>query len=61
MGTNQTIAAITALAAAIADGRSADEIAWIGVVMTQLADTLATIAAQKSRCESPAERKSSEA
>ena len=57
VNTNQTIAAITALAAAIAEGRRADEIALIGVAFTQLGDTLATIAAQKAFCESAESRK----
>lgn len=49
---NELIAAITALAAIIADGRSDDEIALIGTIFSQLGDTLATIAAQKAFCES---------
>ena len=57
MDTNQTIAAICALAAAIAEGRSSDEISWIGICVTQLGDTLATIAAQKALCEPEPEKK----
>jgi hypothetical protein len=57
VNTNQTIAAITALAAAIAEGRRADEISLIGVAFTQLGDTLATIAAQKAFYESAESRK----
>lgn len=45
------IAGITAIAAAIAEGRDSEEIALIGTALTQLGDTLATIAAQKSFCE----------
>ena len=48
---NQLIAAITAAAAALAEGRSADEITILGTIFTQLGDTLATIAAQKSLCD----------
>jgi hypothetical protein len=49
---NSLIATITALAAAIAEGRDADEISVIAASLTQLGDTLATIAAQKAFCES---------
>lgn len=44
-------AAITAAAAAMAEGRSGDEISLLAAVFTQLGDTLATIALQKSICE----------
>ena len=44
-------AAITALANAIACGKTADEITMIGVILTQLADTLLTIGTHKSICE----------
>lgn len=44
-------AAITALANGIACELSADELNLLGVVLTQLGDTLATIAAQRSFCE----------
>lgn len=47
---NSLIATITALAAAIADGRNPDEIAIIGAMFTQLGDTLATISIQKNLC-----------
>lgn len=47
---NALITAITAAAAAIAEGRDPDEIAAIGAVFTQLGDTLATIAVQKNLC-----------
>lgn len=43
-------ASITALANGIACGRSAEEIELLGVVFTQLGDTLLTIAAQKNIC-----------
>ena len=47
---NTLAAGITAIAAAIAEGRNADEIALIGAALTQLGDTLATIAVQKTFC-----------
>lgn len=43
-------ASVTALACCIAENRSAEEINLIGAVLTQLADTLATICAQKELC-----------
>lgn len=48
---NQLVAAITAAAAAMAQGRSADELSLLAAVLTQLGDTLATIAAQKALCQ----------
>ena len=45
---NTLAAGITAIAAAIAEGRN--EIALIGAALTQLGDTLATIAVQKNFC-----------
>ena len=39
-----------ALPISIAEGRNADEIALIGAALTQLGDTLATIAVQKNFC-----------
>lgn len=50
----ELIASITALAAVLAKGRTADEITQLAVVFTQLGDTLATIAFQKGLCASPA-------
>ena len=44
-------AAITALANSIACGRSTDEIELLGVILTQLGDTLITIGTQRSICE----------
>lgn len=44
-------ASITAVANALACKLTADEISLLGAVLTQLGDTLATIAAQKSLCE----------
>lgn len=43
--------AVTALANALACGKSADEINLLGVVFTQLGDTLLTIGTQKGICE----------
>ena len=50
----ELIASITALAAVLAKGRTADEITQLAVVFTQLGDTLATIAFQKGLCAGPA-------
>lgn len=44
-------AAITALANAVASGRTPEEISLIGALFVQLGDTLATIAAQKALCQ----------
>ena len=51
---NTLAAGITAIAAAIAEGRNADEIALIGAALTQLGDTLATIAVPTNFCGTPA-------
>ena len=51
---NTLAAGISAIAAAIAEGRNADEIALIGAALTQLGDTLATIAVQKNFCDKQA-------
>lgn len=48
---NQLTAAIAAAAVALGEGRSAGELSLLGAVLTQLGDTLATMAAQKSLCE----------
>lgn len=51
-------AGITALAAAIAQGRSAEEIGVLGVLFTQLGDTLETISvfrAKQEQCEKTAD------
>ena len=47
----QLAAGITALAAVLAEGKSPDEIALLGVAFAQLGDTLATISLQKAICE----------
>ena len=44
-------AAITALANTIACGRSLDELNLLGVILTQLGDTMFTIAAQREICK----------
>lgn len=49
---NQLISAITAAAALLAEGKTAQELALLAVVFTQLGDTLATIATQKDICDS---------
>lgn len=43
---------VSALAATLSKGKSADELSLLGAVFTQLGDTLATIAAVKSLAES---------
>lgn len=44
-------ASVTAAAAAIAKGKSSDELNLLGAVFTQLGDTLATIATARDFCE----------
>lgn len=44
-------ASVTAVANALACKLTTDEISLLGAVLTQLGDTLATIATQKSLCE----------
>lgn len=48
---DQLVAAITAIAAALARGRSAGELALMGSAFSQLGDTLSTMAAQKALCQ----------
>lgn len=48
---NSLAAAITAAAAAMAEGRCSDDISLLAAVFNQLGDTLATIALQKARCK----------
>ena len=50
MNSCELTASITAIANAIACNRTTDEISLLGVVLTQLGDTLLTIATQKSIC-----------
>lgn len=47
---NQTAAVVTALAAALAEGKSAEELGLLAAIFNQLGDTLATIAAQQAFC-----------
>ncbi len=48
---NDLIALVTALAAAIAEGKTIDELALLTAIFSQLGDTLGTIAAQRQICE----------
>lgn len=50
MNSCELATSVTALANAIACGRSVDEINLLGVIFTQLGDTLLTIATHKSIC-----------
>ena len=50
---------VAALAAAIAEGRTPEEIAFLSSVFVQLGDTMATIAAGDEMCAAKAERKCS--
>ena len=50
MNACELTAAITALANTIACGRSVEELNLLGVILTQLGDTLLTIATQRSIC-----------
>ena len=50
MNACELTAAVTALANTIACGRSVDELNLLGVILTQLGDTLLTIVTQKSIC-----------
>lgn len=51
MNACELTASITAIANALACGKTAEEIALLGTVFTQLGDTLQTISAQKNLCE----------
>lgn len=44
-------AAVTILAGALAEGRSAEELSLLAAVLTQLGDTLATMSLQKGLCD----------
>ena len=50
MNSCELTASITAIANAIASNRSTDELNLLGVVLTQLGDTLLTIATHRSIC-----------
>lgn len=43
-------AAVTAIAAALAQGKSSKELSLLGAVLSQLGDTLSTMAAQMELC-----------
>lgn len=51
MNACELTASITALANSLACGRSAEEISLLGTVLSQLGDTLQTIAAHKTLCK----------
>lgn len=51
MNTCELTTAITAIANALACGRTVDEINMLGVIFTQLGDTLTTIGTQKGICQ----------
>ncbi len=52
MNTSKLTASITAIANALSCKLSTDEITLLAVILVQLGDTLATIATQKTICES---------
>lgn len=47
----ETAIAVSALAAALAEGKTLVELGIMATIFTQLGDTLATIAAQQACCE----------
>ena len=51
MNSCELTAAVTALAQAIAADRTNDELNILGVILTQLGDTILTIAAHREICE----------
>lgn len=50
MNACEVTAAVTAIANALACRLTEEELALLGAILTQLGDTLATIAAQRSLC-----------
>lgn len=56
MNSCELTASVTAAANMLSCGRSADEIALLGAIFTQLGDTLATVAAQKNICDAAGEQ-----
>ena len=50
MSSCELTAAVTALANAMACGRTVDELNLLGVILTQLGDTILTIAAHRGIC-----------
>ena len=51
MNACELTASITALANTLACGKTADELNLLGVILTQLGDTLLTIAAHREICD----------
>ena len=51
MNACELTALITALANALSCGKTVDELNLLGVILTQLADTLLTIAAHREICD----------
>ena len=51
MNTCELTMAVAAIANALACGRTADEVNMLGVIFTQLGDTLLTIGTQRGICE----------
>lgn len=51
MNACELTAAITAIANGLACGRTTQEIEMLGVIFTQLGDTLQTISTQRSICQ----------
>lgn len=51
MHPNELTAAVTAAAAMLAEGLNGRELSLLAAVLTQLGDTLITIAAQRAFCE----------
>ena len=47
----ELVTAITAAAIALAQGRSAEDTAWLGVVLVHLGETLTPLSFQQSRLE----------
>ena len=53
----ELVISISSLACYIAEGKSADEIALIASILSQLGDTLATISAHQALCYPPEDTK----
>ena len=53
----ELVISISSLACYIAEGKSADEIALIAAILSQLGDTLATISAHQALCCPPEDTK----
>ena len=56
MNSCELTAAITALANGLARTMTTEELSLLAVTLTQLADTLSTIATHRSICEKPEQR-----